>query len=550
MRVTFFVVIMMLPLLAISEDVTVTDDISTNITWTTDNVYILDGLIFVDSLATLTIQAGTAIKGLSSNQITTGDGASALIIRRGGKLMAEGTSESPIIFTSVFDDLQIDDDLNETDRGLWGGIILLGRATTNQPTTQNQIEGIPPTDNARYGGNDDHDNSGVLRYISIRHGGFSISGTPGDEINGLTMGAIGNGTTIEYIEVFSNFDDGYEWFGGTVNTKYLVAAFCADDAYDYDQGFRGKGQFWFTIHGQDEAGRGGEHDGGDDNETGQPYSIPLITNATYIGSGASSSGVAGDGNDRTLYFRDNAGGKYWSSIFTEYVGHALTIEDIAGEDSRSRLENGDLLLQNNYWWNYGAGSTVNDVFQQDFTRDSLLAKENTLSDPGLRDISWTNGAKELDPRPELDAATANGATQPDDSFFNNVSYYGAFDPNESLWTDGWTALDAYGFTSISHVNSIEYQTDTGIPASFTLSQNYPNPFNPSTTINYSLHGSDYVSLIVYNSLAQKVAVLVDGNRKAGSYAVHFNASNLASGWYFYQLKIKSKVFSKKMLFVK
>ena len=289
--------------------VLITEDITGNVTWTSDNEYILDGLIFVDSLSTLTIEAGTVIKGKLQSNITTGDGASALIVKRGAKIYAEGTPESPIIFTSELDDVTVPDDLLLTDRGLWGGLILLGEAVTNQPTTQNQIEGIPNTYNAKYGGSNDEDNSGVLRYISIRHGGFSISGVPGDEINGLTMGAVGSGTTIEYIEVIANLDDGYEWFGGTVNTRYLAAVFCADDAFDYDQGWRGKNQFWFALNPDDESGRGGEHDGGDDDETGLPYAIPMISNATYIGSGANSTGVGGDGNDRAIYFRDNAGGK-------------------------------------------------------------------------------------------------------------------------------------------------------------------------------------------------------------------------------------------------
>ncbi|MBD3385769.1 T9SS C-terminal target domain-containing protein, partial [candidate division KSB1 bacterium] len=281
--------------------VVVSDDVTQSTTWTSDNEYHLDGLIFVDNGAVLTIQPGTVIKGLESTNISTGDGASALIVRRGAKIMADGKSDAPIIFTSEYDDVSDPTDLLPSDRGLWGGLILLGKASTNQPTQDNQIEGIPATENALFGGNDDNDNSGVLRYVSIRHGGFSISGVPGDEINGLTMGAVGRGTTIEFIEVFANFDDGYEWFGGTVNSKNLIAAFCGDDSYDYDQGFRGKGQFWFSVQGTDEAGRGGEHDGGDDLETGTPYATPEIWNATYIGSGSAAS-PGGDGNNHALIF--------------------------------------------------------------------------------------------------------------------------------------------------------------------------------------------------------------------------------------------------------
>jgi hypothetical protein len=534
--------------------VVVVDDITEDETWTADNIYLLDGLVFVDSLATLTIEPGTVIKGYLPGNVTTGEGVSALIIRRGGKIIADGgNSSTPIIFTSQLDDLGLDNDLTEADRGLWGGLILLGQATTNQPTTNNQIEGIPPELDARYGGNDDNDNSGVVRYVSIRHGGFSISGQPGDEINGLTMGAVGDGTTIEYVEVFSNFDDGYEWFGGTVNTKYLVAAFCGDDAFDYDQGFRGKHQFWFSIQGQDEAGRGGEHDGGDDDETGTPYSIPLITNVTYIGSGAATQGVAGDGNDRALYFRDNAGGKYWSSVFTEFVGVAVKIEDIDGDDSRKQLEDGNLLLQNNYWWEFGDASNLLEAASGDqWAADSLAANNNMIADPELRGISWTNGGEVLDPRPLFDSPISSGAIQPDDDFYSKVNYLGAFDPHQDLWTNSWTALDALGFTGDldGGPNAISEEFYSAIPKKFSLNQNYPNPFNPSTTIEFALPKGEFVDLSVYNTLGQKVVTLVNGNRDAGKYSVQFDATDLASGWYIYRLQTESNVMTRKMLLIK
>jgi len=552
-RVLTVMFLVLMPVLIFAQEVTITDDITSDVTWTSDNVYLLDGLIFVDSTATLTIEAGTVIKGLLQSNITTGDGASALIIRRGGDLIADGTAENPIIFTSELDNLSIPDDLEETDRGLWGGLILLGEATTNQPTTQNQIEGIPPELDARYGGNNDNDNSGTLRYISIRHGGFSISGQPGDEINGLTLGAVGSQTTIEHIEVFANFDDGYEWFGGTVNTKYLVAAFCGDDAFDYDQGFRGKHQFWFSIQGQDEAGRGGEHDGGDDDETGTPYSIPLITNATYIGSGAATQGVAGEGNDRGLYFRDNAGGKYWSSVFTEFVGVGVDIEDIDGDDSRKQLEDGNLLLQNNYWWEFGGADNLLELASGDqWAADSLAANANALADPELRGISWENGAEDLDPRPLFESPVSTGGIQPDDDFFAKVAYLGAFDPRQDLWTDTWTALDALGFTGnlSGGPDAISEEFDSAIPRKFSLNQNYPNPFNPSTTIDFALPKSEFVDLSVYNTLGQKVITLVNGNRNAGTYTVQFDASDLASGWYIYRLQTESNVMTKKMLLIK
>ena len=428
-------------------EVIVTDDITENTTWTADNTYFLDGLIFVDAGATLTIEEGTVIKGLLNTNITTGDGASALIVRRDAMIMAQGSADNPIIFTSEIDDVDDPNDSTQRDRGLWGGVIILGNATTNQPTTDNQIEGIPETENALYGGTDDEDNSGVFYYVSIRHGGFSISGVEGDEINGLTLGAVGSGTTIAHVEVYANFDDCFEWFGGTVNTKYLVGAFCGDDTFDYDQGFRGKGQFWFSIHDDDTAGRGGEHDGGDaGGDDATPFSTPVISNVTYIGSGQNAVVAGGDNNDRTFAIRDNAGGQYWNSVFTDYPGVALNIEDLAddaAEDSRKRLEAGDLAFANNLWFGYGAGSMLTDIVDGDFAEQILLDSGNALTDPQIAGISRTADGG-LDPRPNGGSPALGGAIDlPEDPFFDDVVYQGAF--SRDNWLEGWTALSDNGF---------------------------------------------------------------------------------------------------------
>ncbi|MDZ7624081.1 MAG: T9SS type A sorting domain-containing protein [Ignavibacteriaceae bacterium] len=418
----------------------------------------------------------------------------------------------------------------------------LGRAVTNQPTTENQIEGIPVTEDAKFGGNDDSDDSGELRYISIRHGGFSISGIAGDEINGLTLGAIGDQTVIEHIEVIANFDDGYEFFGGTVNTKYLVSAFCGDDGFDWDMGFRGKGQFWFLIHGTDEAGRGAEMDGGDDNETGTPYATPWVVNATYIGAGENTSPLpAGDGNDRALYFRDNSGGYYYSSIITDFSQTGITVEDISGEDSRARLEAGQLGLVNNYWWGFGSGNTLNDIASQDFVRTHLIANNNFVQDPQLNNISRDTN---LDPRPSPSSPAATGAVQPADPFFTVVPYHGAFDPNSFLWTEGWTAISVYGITDV------EETFTNNIPATFNLSQNYPNPFNPSTKIVYTVAEAANINLTVYNILGQQVAQLANGFKNVGTYEVTFDAENLPSGLYLYELEAGSTKITKKMTLLK
>ncbi|MCF7740695.1 MAG: T9SS C-terminal target domain-containing protein, partial [Candidatus Marinimicrobia bacterium] len=218
--------------------------------WTADKTYLLDGLVYVEDGAVLNIEAGTVIKGKADS-----DPTAALIISQGAKIYAEGTATNPIIFTAEGDDVSDPYDVEFNTRGQWGGLIILGKAVTNETATDgiSYIEGIEEeSDRTRFGGTDDSDNSGVLRYVSIRHGGAELA--PGDEINGLTLGAVGSGTTIEYVEVFANKDDGVEWFGGTVNTKHLVAAFCGDDGFDHDMGLRNKMQFLFTIQDPESAG--------------------------------------------------------------------------------------------------------------------------------------------------------------------------------------------------------------------------------------------------------------------------------------------------------
>ena len=174
--------------------------------WTNDNEYHLDGFVYVEEGTNLHIEAGTVIKGLESP--TTGDIASALIITRGAKIYAMGTQYNPIIFTTEYDDVNLPDDGTDPgvdysiDRSLWGGLVVLGRSTLNV-ASEKVVEGLPADDpRALYGGNDDADDSGVLRYISIRYTGITVEANK--ELQGLTMGCVGSGTTVEYIESFNS----------------------------------------------------------------------------------------------------------------------------------------------------------------------------------------------------------------------------------------------------------------------------------------------------------------------------------------------------------
>lgn len=279
-------------------------NITVNTTWTSDKVYQLQSRIIVEPGVTLTIEPGTIIKGESGD----GANATALIIAKGAKIMAEGTSSAPIIFTTDIDQIvpgEIDSpNLDETTSGEWGGLIILGNAPISDESNSGteQIEGIPgDVSLAEYGGNDPDDNSGVLRYVSIRHGGTRLG--DGDEINGLTLGGVGRGTTIDHVEVVGNLDDGIEWFGGTVNASNVLVWAADDDALDIDQAYSGtiNNAVVIAFSGTD---HGLEIDGPEGSATG----AFTITNVSIKGA-----------DDEIANLRDGATGTINGAYFFNFV---------------------------------------------------------------------------------------------------------------------------------------------------------------------------------------------------------------------------------------
>ncbi|MBL4587637.1 MAG: hypothetical protein JKX84_11375 [Flavobacteriales bacterium] len=227
-----------------------TGELTANETWTADNIYFLQGRVVVPNGITLTIEAGTIIKGKQGQETN----ASALVIARGGKIMAVGTAASPIIFTSELDNIKLGEkvgtNLTRTDNEKWGGIVILGAApvSTENGDTEGNIEGIPANlSYGAYGGSDAADNSGVLKYVSIRHGGITIG--EGNELNGLTLGGVGTGTDISNIEIYATLDDGVECFGGTVNMDNILVYFQGDDGIDLDQNYAGTISNFAVLHG-------------------------------------------------------------------------------------------------------------------------------------------------------------------------------------------------------------------------------------------------------------------------------------------------------------
>lgn len=431
-------------------DVVLTSSITANTTWTRNNVYILDTKIFVEAGALLTIEPGTVIKGRAKANPAD---ATALVITRGARINANGTAAAPIIFTAESDNMSTSSpNLTESDRGLWGGVVILGRARINTVSGQGNVEGIATTD-ARgiYGGTDDDDNSGVFRYVQIKHSSAIVAANV--ELNALTLGGVGRGTTIEYVDCYAANDDGVEFFGGTVNTRFMISSFNDDDNFDWDEGFRGKGQFWFAIGASDKGNQAMEMDGGTTPEDGQPYAMPELYNLTLIGSGATSTNTGSNG----LIFRDNSGGKLYNSIIHDYRTYAVRIEteSAQSQDSAKRLAAGDLAITNNIFGTFGAGTTDALLFispnattggaapATNYTADHVKANNRINTNPQLTGISRTRN-KGLDPRPAAGSPALTGAkTAPTDGFFAQTDYIGAF--KTVNWAKGWSAISQLGY---------------------------------------------------------------------------------------------------------
>ncbi|MEG8946101.1 T9SS type A sorting domain-containing protein [Rosettibacter firmus] len=501
--------------------------------------YLLRGFVNVNEPATLTIPAGTIIYGEKSSKGT-------LIINRGAKIIAIGTPEKPIVFTSQ-------EPPGNRASGDWGGIIIAGKAKINVPGGTAVIEGGTGT---VYGGGDnpnDDDSSGVLRYVRIEFPGVAY--LPDNEINGLTLAAVGRKTVIEYVQVSYSGDDSFEWFGGTVNAKYLIAYKGVDDEFDTDFGFRGKLQFLLGLRDPNIADISGSNGFESDNDgTGtlnEPRTQPLFSNVTLIGPLSDPNFSAFNPNfKRGLHLRRSSLTSLYNSIVMGYpvgllldgqntvqgaINNQLQIRNtiIAGAQTGKNLTTNVSDFDVVSWFNnpdFG-----NKVF--DNSSDVLLTDPFNLNSPN---------PVPLQNSPAVNAASfVNERLQ--DNFFTNVSYIGAFNPNGERWDMSWTNYDPQN-TDYSQPNDIK--DEQTIPTGFELYQNYPNPFNPSTTISFTLHKSTFVKLSIYNVLGQEVANLINEFKNQGTYNIKWQPENIPSGIYYYTLKADGYTISKKMVLVK
>lgn len=545
--VTLIAVMISVALNLAAADIVVTDadmlEAGNDVTWTSDNVYILDGFVFVNDGQTLTIEAGTLVKGKPGQE----ENASALIIARGAKIMANGTSEAPIIFTAEADDLE--GSVAEKATGLWGGVIILGKGASNNSTAEKAIEGIPTSETRGLYGADptvEDDNSGTMTYVSIRHGGTNIG--EGNEINGLTLGAVGSASTFSYIEIAANADDGVEWFGGAPRCDHILVAWVGDDSYDYDEGFSGMNQFLVAIQSDEEGDRLGEHDGGpSSNELGEPFAEPIFSNVTYVGRGASAG-------KRVLTFRDNAGGHYYNSIFAEQA-KGIDIEyrvdgdgSSVGQCSYSQWADEEILkLENSIFQNVaddqGSGIFL-VVSEQDADKNDLFT---VPEDARTAFAAYFESAGNEVVNVGVDAVnpTASGnvlgaSFEGMDAWFTTVSYRGAFAPNEN-WASSWSI----SLGDIEAKENVHVSVHKAVVAEAQVKV-YPNPVADFATIQFENPDGLAHSFTVFDMAGRSVLVL--------DHIFHTNfqmeRGNLSDGLYLYRLSNEHGMVVEGMLLLK
>ncbi len=375
----------------------ISENITSDQTWESDNVYILADRISVTNDATLTIQPGTIIKG----EVGEGENATALVIAKDGKLMAEGTADEPIIFTSVADEIQPGSiespNLSSTKNGLWGGVLVLGDAPISADQQTIQIEGIPASDpTGQYGGSNPSHNSGVIKYISIRHGGANIG--EGNEINGLTLGGVGTETVVENVEVVANQDDGLECFGGTVNPKNVIVWNQADDAFDMDQAYKGTVDNFIGIAGPD-SDHALELDGPEGSAKGT-YTLQNGTLKGWHNENNENGGEYADLRDgattnlKNLYFFNFSKSSDFEfdedAIAENYKNDEVTFSNL--EFNVDHLSEGNTTIEAIF---QDEGDDNEDVFETKAPDASIVSSPSVEADKSVFDWTWVSAAGEL-----------------------------------------------------------------------------------------------------------------------------------------------------------
>ena len=363
---------------------TLTGNITANATLTSGSSYKLSGGLHVKAGNTLTIEPGVTVVAVDD------DAPDYILIEQGAKIDAQGTASNPIVMTS---------ELKKS--GAWGGIHICGRAHTNAG------EGVlSEIGNAPYGGSDDSDNSGTLRYIRLEYTGFALDEE--HEANGISFYGVGNGTTVEYVQAYKGSDDGFEFFGGSVNVKHMVVTDCTDDSFDWTEGWNGRGQFLVAYQsGEEECDCLMECDNNGNNFDATPVAHPILSNLTLVGDNSAN-------NTRGIRLRAGTQAEIYNSIITGKA-KCITLET---EQTEQALLSGTSKLQ------YIAMS-------------SDLNSENGIYTAEMFAAATGNSTDYVNALANDYVGTLSGGVTPDDPFFTRVDYKGAVSASDD-WTSGWT----------------------------------------------------------------------------------------------------------------
>ncbi|MBI1315970.1 T9SS type A sorting domain-containing protein [bacterium] len=434
-----------------------------------DTIYLLDAVVYVKNNATLTIEEGTVIQGYINNGVNT---KGTLVITTSGKIMAQGTKWNPIVFTSA-------QTPGSRGTGDWGGLLILGLAPINVAGGTAIIEGGLLGDQAdrTYGGTDPNHNSGVLSYVRLEYAGVAFSAN--NEINSLTMAGVGKGTTIDHIQVSFAGDDAYEWFGGNVDAKYLVAIGTVDDNFDCDFGYNGRVQYGLIKQYSNIAdistSEGWETDNDGGGSINTPLTAPKFANITLVGPQA-DGGAVSNLHGRGARIRRNSRTSIYNSVIMDHKialrYESTGTQDAVGNDCEFH---GNVLSGNtaNYagegsWTEDSVAAYVEDAAQMNTVFDAGGISANELSVP--LDYYSQTGTNHLPITGSILLSgadwTANGVSG--DSFFDNVAFRGAFGTQD--WTQFWTEFDPQ---TVDYGNGILSAVENEV-VDFKL---YPNPSN-------------------------------------------------------------------------
>jgi hypothetical protein len=432
-----------------------------------DTTYILDRKMYVGAGKSLTIQPGTLIKGRAQ---TLPVNATALLVERDAKIFASGTSDCPIVFTAEADPM--DGTYGLGNRGKWGGIVVLGKAKNNLVFPTNTLANFPGNVNgigfiegfvaantrnlfgAAVGSEDQNDNSGVIKYVSIRHSGALVA--TGNELNGLTLGSVGAGTTIDHVEVISNDDDAFEMFGGNVSLKYCAALFGADDMADWDLGYTGKIQFFLGVKADSlttPTGDNGIEADADDQKTNLlPRSHPFIYNATFIGNGKKLS-VGDNSGQYGINAKELTEGEIYSSVFANFK-HGFNMTKAPGtrvggvEAYNNWAAAGSLIVKNNTF----VGSGISDLAVDRGIANVIAADNTKFTADGNVSVAALTGVAGFDPISVINAST-NAVTDklnltprpalasvgvPAMNGIVTTNFRGAFEAGKPSWLSQWS----------------------------------------------------------------------------------------------------------------